>query len=192
MASMGYDSFGMATMKTVIQKVLSGDRDAYRAIVKEYGSVVRACLAGHLSSAHAVEDLAQETFIAAYEHLGEFDLDQDFGPWLKGIARNKLLMHLRRTYQHGEALEKLKAKAAEVMFEEVTRLQSSDDGQAVDRLRHCFEKLPQRLMGVLRARYYDRESVTAIAGKHRTSVSAISSLLFRGRKELQSCMGRPR
>ena len=177
-------------MKAIIQKVLGGDRDAYRGIVKEYGSVVRACLAGHLSSTDIVEDLAQETFIAAYEHLGEFDIDQDFGPWIKGIARNKLLMHLRRAYQHGEALEKLKARAAEEMFEEVTRLQSADNGQAVDRLRQCFERLPERLLGVLRARYFDRESVTSIAGKYRTSVGAISSLLFRGRKELQSCMGR--
>lgn len=179
-------------MKEILAKVLAGDRDAYRAIVREYGSVVRACLAGHLSSADVVEDLAQETFIAAYEHLGDFDLNQDFGPWIKGIARNKMLMHLRRAYQHGEALEKLKARAAQEVFEEVARLQSADDGQAVDRLRRCFEKLPQRIMGVLRARYFDRESVTAIAGKHRTSVSAISSLLFRGRKELQVCMGRSR
>jgi RNA polymerase sigma-70 factor (ECF subfamily) len=179
-------------MKDILRKVLAGDRDAYRLIVKEYGSVVRACLAGHLSSVDIVEDLAQETFIAAYEHLGEFDLDQDFGPWIKGIARNKMLMHLRRTYQHGEALEKLKAKAAEKVFDEVVRLQSSDDGRAVDALRRCFEKLPQRIMGVLRARYFDRESVTAIAGRHRTTVSAISSLLFRGRKELQGCMGRSR
>lgn len=177
-------------MKDILRKVLAGDRDAYRLIVKEYGSVVRACLAGHLSSVDVVEDLAQETFIAAYEHLGDFDLQQDFGPWIKGIARNKMLMHLRRTYQHGEALEKLKAKAAEKVFDEVVRLQSSDDGRAVDALRRCFEKLPQRIMGVLRARYFERESVTAIAGRHRTSVSAISSLLFRGRKELESCMGR--
>ena len=179
-------------MKEILQKVLAGDRDAYRAVVKEYGSVVRACLAGHLSSADVVEDLAQEAFIAAYEHLGDFDLDQDFGPWIKGIARNKMLMHLRRTYQHGEALEKLKSRAAEKVFEEVARLQSADDGLAVDTLRLCFEKLPERIMGVLRARYFDRESVTAIAGRLHTSVSAISSLLFRGRKELQGCMGRSR
>ena len=44
-------------MKAIIRKVLGGDRDAYRAIVKEYGSLVRACLAGHLSSADTVEDL---------------------------------------------------------------------------------------------------------------------------------------
>jgi len=179
-------------MKETIQKVLDGDRDAYRAIVKEYGSVVRALLAGHLTSADLVEDLAQETFIAAYEHLGDFKIDQDFGPWVKGIARNKLLMHLRRTYQHGEALVKLKAKAAQEMLEDVTRLQSRDANDAVDRLKACFQGLPERMLGVLRARYFERESVTTIAGKLGTSVSAISSLLFRGRKELQACLGRSR
>jgi RNA polymerase sigma-70 factor (ECF subfamily) len=179
-------------MKETIQRVLDGDRDAYRAIVKEYGSVIRALLAGHLTSAETVEDLAQETFIAAYEHLGDFKIDQDFGPWLKGIARNKLLMHLRRSYQHGEALEKLKAQAAQEMLEDVAQLQARDDGDAVDRLRQCFQGLPERMMGVLRARYFDRESVTSIAGKLGSSVSAISSLLFRGRKELQACLGRSR
>ena len=179
-------------MKEVIQKVLNGDRDAYRAIVKEYGSVVRACLAGHLSSTDTVEDLAQETFVAAYEHLRDFKLDQDFGPWIKGIARNKLLMHLRRSYQHGEALEKLRARAAQEVFEDVARRQDGDDTAAVDRLRACFEKLPQRISGVLQARYYERVTVTAIASRHRTSVSAISSLLFRGRKELEACMSRSR
>ncbi len=179
-------------MKEIIQKVLRGDRDAYRAIVKEYGSVVRACLAGHLSSTDTVEDLAQETFVAAYEHLRDFKLDQDFGPWIKGIARNKLLMHLRRSYQHGEALEKLRAQASQEVFDEVTKRQEGDDVQAVDQLRRCIEKLPQRLMGVLQARYYERETVTLIAQRNRTSVSAISSLLFRGRKELQACMAKSR
>jgi RNA polymerase sigma-70 factor (ECF subfamily) len=179
-------------MKAIIQRVLAGERDAYRAVVKEYGALVRACLAGHLASPDLVEDLAQETFVAAYEHLAEFDPKQDFGPWIKGIARKKLLMHLRRTYQHGEALEKLKARAAELIFDELAERQAGDDGQAIDRLRHCIEKLPQRLLGVLRARYFDREPVTAIAGRHRASVSAISSLLFRGRKELQACMARTR
>jgi RNA polymerase sigma factor (sigma-70 family) len=103
-----------------------------------------------------------------------------------------MLMHLRRSYLHGEALEKLRAKAAQDVFEEVTRRQDGEDAQAIDRLRRCIEKLPQRLMGVLQARYYERETVTLIAQRHRTSVSAISSLLFRGRKELQACMARSR
>jgi RNA polymerase sigma-70 factor (ECF subfamily) len=177
-------------MKAVIQRVLAGERDAYRAVVKEYGALVRACLASHLASPDLVEDLAQETFVAAYEHLEDFDPEQDFGHWIKGIARNKLLMHLRRTYLHGEVLEKLRARAAEEVSDDLARRQAGDDSPSVDRLRRCIEKLPERLLGVLRARYFDREPVTSIAGRHRTSVSAISSLLFRGRKELQACMAR--
>ena len=177
-------------MKDVLQRVLQGDRDSYRAVVKEFGPGIRAFLAAHLFQAETVDDLAQETFIAAFEGLRQFNLDEDLGAWLKGIARNKLLMHLRRHYQHGEALEKLKAEAVEKVFEGTCSLQEGDDGRAVDRLRQCLEKLPPRLMSVVRARYFERERVTAIAGKLRTTATAISSLLFRGRKELETCLGR--
>lgn len=177
-------------MKDVVKRVLAGDRDAYRDIVREYGPVVRACLASHLASPQAVEDLAQETFIAAYEHLREFDVERDFGPWVKTIARNKALSHLRRVQLHGQAIEKLKARAAEAVFEELAR--ADDAAGAVDRLRSCFEKLPRRLIDILRARYFDRQSVNGIAGKHDTTPGAISSLLFRARKDLQACMERGR
>lgn len=176
-------------MKDVIRRILGGDRDAYRAVVKEYGPLVRACLAAQLSTSDAVEDLAQETFIAAYEHLASFDAAKDFGPWIKGIARNKLLMHLRRAYQHGEALEKLRAAAARELLDDVQR--GADERPALDRLKACLEKLPGRVVDVLRARYFERLSVTAIAGARKSSVGAVSSLLFRGRKELQACVGRP-
>lgn len=179
-------------IRRIIREVLSGRQDAYRAIVKEYGSTIGAFLAAHLSQPDTVEDLAQETFIAAFESLGSFRQEEDFGYWLKGIARNKMLMHLRRHYQHGEAVEKLKARAAQKVFEETCRRQESDDAQSLDRLRQCLEKLPARTMDVVRARYFDRERVTSIAGKLGTTAAAISALLFRGRKELESCLGRSR
>jgi RNA polymerase sigma-70 factor, ECF subfamily len=177
-------------MKELVQRILAGERDAYRDVVREYGPVVRACLASHLSSAQTVEDLAQETFIAAYEHLKEFDLQRDFGPWIKTIARNKALSHLRRVQLHGAALEKLKAQAAERMFEEIAG--SDEAAGSLDRLRSCLEKLPRRVMDILRARYFDRQPVNGIAAKQKTSIGAVSSLLFRARKDLQGCMERGR
>lgn len=177
-------------IRAIVRDVLRGRRDAYRGVVKEYGSTIGAFLAAHLSQPDLVEDLAQETFIAAFESLASFKQDEDFGYWLKGIARNKLLMHLRRHYQHGEAVEKLKAAAVEKVFEETCRRQEGDDARSLDRLRHCLEKLPPRTMDVVRARYFEKERVTSIAGKQKTTAAAISALLFRGRKELETCMGR--
>ena len=42
----------------------------------------------------------------------------------------------------------------------------------------------------LHARYFEQLSVGAIATRNRSSATAVSSLLFRGRKELQACMER--
>ena len=167
---------------------MAGDRDAYRAVVKEHGPGVRALLAAHLSDADTVDDLAQETFVAAYESLAQFDLTADLGLWIKGIARNKLLMHLRRVYRHGRAMDKLKVEAVEL----ACPVQDVDSASAVDRLRECLQKLPERLMTVVKARYYERERVDSIASKLGTSVTAVSSLLYRGRKELEGCMGGPK
>ena len=174
----------MQEVNDVLRRVLDGDRDAYRAVVQEYGPGVRAFLASRLLSAEAVDDLAQETFIAAYESLKRFDLAADFGAWLRALARNKLNSHLRRVYTHGDAIEALRARVVETALGEETETGS------VDALRRCLEKLPARLNEAVRARYFERLGVGAIARKLGTTASAISSLLFRGRKELEGCMGK--
>jgi RNA polymerase sigma-70 factor (ECF subfamily) len=182
----------MTLMKDVIRRVLQGDRDAYREVVKEYGASIGGFIAAYLPQRELVEDLTQETFIAAYAHLDQFRTDQELGPWLKGIARNKVITHLRQRYRHGTALERLKADALEKVANELDRAQGGDDSGAVDRLRGCLDKLPPRLRDVIRARYYERRRVDAIARALGSTASAISSLLFRGRKELETCLGRSR
>ena len=34
------------------------------------------------------EDLAQESFMRAYERLNTFDLEREFGPWIRRVAAN--------------------------------------------------------------------------------------------------------
>lgn len=174
--------------KAIVKQVLDGDKDAFRVIVVEYGPSVRAFLAGNLSDPGAVDDLAQETFIAAYESLATFDADADPGPWLKGIARNLLLMHWRHVHQHGNALERLKTQALEAVFENLCQILEPDTAGTLQKLRQCLSKLPERVRSVIQARHLEREKVASIASRLETSVTAISALLFRGRKQLEACI----
>lgn len=178
----------MDSVRDTIDRVLGGDREAYRAIVSQFGPSIRAMLAGQLSDSSAVDDLAQETFIAAYEGLRTFQPDGDFELWLKGICRNRLMMYLRRIYQHGKALDRIKAQILQEALADTCRLQEPDGSATLEKLRDCLDKLPERVRDVLQARYFERQRVTTIAGRLRTSVMAISSLLFRGRKMLAGCI----
>lgn len=177
-------------MQDVVQKVLEGDKEAFRAIVVELGPGIRAYLAAHLNDSHTVDDLAQETFVAAYESLGRFETGADLSNWLRGIAQKKLLGELRRQYKGRSVLADMKVDLIRDISTDVIRTSSEDSSGTIKKLQECLGKLPERTKSVLLARYFDRETVTAVAGRMETSVTAISALLFRGRKQLQVCMER--
>ena len=176
------------TVNPAVERVLAGDREAFRGIVEDYGPCVRAFIAAHLPDPHVIDDLSQETFIAAFESLPTFDPAGNLRAWLKGIAQNKVLMHLREVRQHGSAMEQLQARVAENVSGDLGRCAGADDAGLLDRLRACLKKLPRDLQEMISARYSVRESVQSIADRHAKSVAAVSSLLFRGRRLLQACV----
>jgi len=66
---------------------LQGDREAYAAIVARYQSVICALAYASCGDVHQSEDLAQETFIAAWKDLGGLKDPSRLRAWLRGIAR---------------------------------------------------------------------------------------------------------
>ena len=73
-----------------IAAVLRGETDRYRALVREYGLLVRGFLATRLFHHQDVEDLAQEVFVIAFDKLDTFAMGSDFRGWLIGIAKLEL------------------------------------------------------------------------------------------------------
>jgi RNA polymerase sigma-70 factor (ECF subfamily) len=83
--------------KADVAAVLAGDRDRFRALVVRFERPVFALIRSFVSDAGRVEDLAQETFLAAFTHLASFDARRGrFSTWLFAIARNKCRDTLRR------------------------------------------------------------------------------------------------
>src|ERR1043165_9541866 len=73
-----------------------GDPRAFGELVKRYeGKIFR--LAQHITqNREDAEDVLQETFMKAYEHLEQFKGDSKFYTWIVRIAVNQALMKLRR------------------------------------------------------------------------------------------------
>ena len=81
----------------VIQRVLDGDIESFRLLVERYAGPVTRMIRNVTGDSHTCEDLAQETFLAAYAKLGTFDPDRSqFSTWLFTIARNKAVNAARR------------------------------------------------------------------------------------------------
>jgi RNA polymerase sigma-70 factor (ECF subfamily) len=80
----------MSEEETIIRRVLEGDTQAFRWIVERYQGPIYRLVRNLLARRAEVEDLAQDTFLAAYQNLAVFDARRGtFATWLFVIARNK-------------------------------------------------------------------------------------------------------
>jgi RNA polymerase sigma-70 factor, ECF subfamily len=81
---------------TLVTQTREGDARAFSELVRRYeGKVFR--LAQHVTqNREDAEDVLQETFLKAYEHLDQFRGESKFYTWIVRIAVNQALMKLRR------------------------------------------------------------------------------------------------
>ena len=67
----------------------AGSADAFGRLVQMHQQALRAFLRRLCGNAADADDLAQEVFVFAWEHIARFDTARPFRPWLFGIAWRK-------------------------------------------------------------------------------------------------------
>ncbi|HEY7327557.1 MAG TPA: sigma-70 family RNA polymerase sigma factor [Gemmataceae bacterium] len=81
----------------VIGRVLDGDVESFRLLVKRYERQLYRLICNLVPDAHDGEDIAQEVFLTAYRRLATYDSSQGaFSTWLFTIARNKCFNALKK------------------------------------------------------------------------------------------------
>ena len=74
--------------RRAIEAVLDGERAAFRVLVERHHRGVQAMMQRFVHNLADAEDLAQSAFVAAFDALGSFDVEQRFSTWLYRIAIN--------------------------------------------------------------------------------------------------------
>lgn len=80
----------------LVHRARKGELDAYDELVRRYQERIYA-IVYHMTSHHEdASDLAQETFIKAYQALSSFKGDSSFYTWIYRIAVNRTLNFLKQ------------------------------------------------------------------------------------------------
>jgi RNA polymerase sigma-70 factor (ECF subfamily) len=99
-----------------ISRSQNGDHKAFENLIEEHQHMIHSLCYRMTGSLAEAEDLAQETFIQAYQHLSSFRAESRFSSWLYRIAMNQCLnWRKRRTRQdqlHKEWSEQAQTEAA--------------------------------------------------------------------------------
>ncbi len=154
-----------------------GELNAFGELVARYQEIVCAVSYGSTGDRALSEDVAQETFVAAWGALHRVR-DGSLRPWLCAIARN-LGRKARRRTRREESIEVDEQLVAESNpFDELAR---SDSERIV---RDALARLPAKDREVLVLYYCEDQSIRDVAQTLRIGESAAMQRLSRARRHL--------
>lgn len=80
----------------VVQRVLAGDTGAFEVIMRRYNQLLYRVSMSILRNDAEAEDVMQDTYVRAFEHLSQFEGRSKFSTWLTRIAVHESLARHRR------------------------------------------------------------------------------------------------
>lgn len=152
----------------LVARVLDGELEAFRPLVERYQRAVLGRVRRLVGAADA-EDVTQEAFVRAFQHLRSLKDRRRFGPWLFRIARSLCRDRLRRRETERKALEQRMERL---------RLESIPCGESMG---SALSRLPPDEYEVLQLRYYEGLSYDEIADRMNLTFSKVDHLIRKAR-----------
>ena len=179
-----------------VAQARKGDDRAFAELVKRYEAKIFR-LAQHITqNREDAEDVLQETFLRAYEHLDQFQGNSKFYTWIVRIAVNQALMKLRRRRtDKSVSLDESIDTGEDTVTREIAawdedpeqRFSREELGEILD---SAIQTLAPTYRSVFLLRDVDDLSTEETAEALGLSVPAVKSRLLRARLQLREKLTR--
>lgn len=160
-------------------RAADGDRRAFEGIVRRYSGQLRAYVHRILGSSLDVDDVVQETFVAAWRTLPRLRDREALKGWLLKMASNRALNRIRDRREHDD-LDRLERPDDEDRSPE-HRAELSERQAALTRALLELPELNRRVWALRELGDYSYDDIARALG---VSVSTVRGSLARARLQL--------
>lgn len=164
-----------AEWSEAMRRGLAGDEAAYRRLLTALAPWLRALARRGLARSGGdadAEDIVQETLLAIHLKRHTWDASRPISPWLRAIARNKLIDHLRRRGS--------RVTVPIDGFEEILPAEEEKPPVETRDVQHIVGALPDRQRAVVRCILTEEISIRETAARLNMSEGAVRVALHRG------------
>jgi RNA polymerase sigma-70 factor (ECF subfamily) len=162
-----------------IALVREGNTDAFTAIVEHYQAPLQRYLYRLTGDAELAKDLAQDTFVQAYQNILKTDSDLSLRAWLYKIAENNACQYFRRKKLIPFSLFSGTAK------DEPAVKDFSENTEKSMAIEETLLKIPQKLRACLVLHFVEGFKYREIAGILGISEEAVRKRVSRGSLEFR-------
>ncbi|WP_022775809.1 RNA polymerase sigma factor [Butyrivibrio sp. AE2015] len=179
-------------IKKIVEAAKNGDTESFGKIYEYYRAKGISIARQYVKTAEDAEDMYQDSFMKAMQHIDSFDLSKDFGPWLDVIIVNTCKNFLVKkkptnfsdvSEEETEFVDTLENKDIEIVPES-----AYDRKELMNIMGDIIDALPQAQKEAVVLYYYKELSVKQIAELQEVPEDTIKSRLNYSRKKVSAAV----
>ena len=155
-----------------VERYLAGDMTAFDELMIRYERQIYRICYRFVNNRDDAMDLAQEVFIKAFEHLGNFRRESSMKTWLYRIAMNHCINHVKK---HSQEFVEVTEAVGSVRSSAQSQL---EDSEQREHFRRLVKQLPPKQKAILELRINEQLSYEEIAKISGRSISTIKASVF--------------
>ncbi|QDT04098.1 ECF RNA polymerase sigma-E factor [Rubripirellula lacrimiformis] len=165
----------MSSDREIIETVLAGETNAYAALISRYERLARGTAKRIVQDDHLVDDIAQDSFIAAFKGLSTLRDHGSFPAWLVGIVRRRASSTAAKQIRNTPAT-----------LDPDTAVDSSGWTSSSMELLELIDRLPDQERIAIALKHFEGHSAQEIADMLGCPVGTITKQLSRARQRLHA------
>ena len=172
--------------KKWLRLLRSGDHAAFAEFIDKYKETVFLCCRRLGLREDEAEDVASETFLAAYNGLSRYSGRAELSTWLWSIAYRQGINYLRKNRRQWQLEPELDERIADSKQRgPAAAVESREIGEIV---WEAVERLPRLWAVAVILHYREEKGISDIAKIMQIKENTVKTYLFRGRERLKEML----
>lgn len=170
-----------------IKRILDGDTEAFSVFLERYSRPLYTLIVQMVGCSEDAEELVQDVFLKAFQHLGSYKGDCRFSTWLYRIAYNTAISATRKKkheflYIEENTINNVPDEKVATLFD------PTDDEDRVACLVQAIDRLSVEEKALITLFYYEEKSIDEVAEVLKLTASNVKVRLHRVRKKIYLLM----
>ena len=168
-----------------LNKVLDGDKEAFRYFIKEYQQMGYSIAISMVKSHQDAEDVTQNAFVRAYKCLRSFKRTSKFSSWFYKIVVNESLKHIKK-YQGDRRYSEITNQHKELESDFRNAVDEIDLSEKKIAIKKALDRMKPKEALVLKLYYLHEQSHLELMDSTGWTQSNVKVLLHRARKSFMN------
>ncbi len=181
----------------LVTRAQLGSEKAYRELLDRYQRPVFSIIFRMIRDREQAEDLAQETFVRVFNHIGRYDPRYKFSSWIFKIATNLTIDWIRRKElktvsidgsRNAVTSDEMEATAITIVSEDENPEELLEAKELGEEIEQAIGKLRPEYRAAILLRHVEGREYQEIAEIMALPLGTVKTYIHRGRNELRDTL----